>query len=184
MQRVADGDRAAFRAVVSAHEAAVRRVASARVSHGALVDEVVQEAFLAAWRGAGSFRGDSSLRGWLCGLTRHQAARTWRRRAGEPVAAASVDDTPLLALGLAAGWGDDPERAVAGQLTARCVRRALTRLSEADREVITLRDLEGLSGPEAADEVGVPLAALKTRLHRARLRLMAALREEGCDDAA
>ena len=57
------------------------------------------------------------------------------------------------------------------------VSAALARLSDEDREVIVLRDLEGFTGPEAAALLDVDLGALKSRLHRARLRLMAELRE-------
>jgi RNA polymerase sigma-70 factor (ECF subfamily) len=55
--------------------------------------------------------------------------------------------------------------------------RALARLSQADREVLILRDLEGLSGEETAAALGVTVRAMKSRLHRARLRLAAQLRE-------
>ena len=64
----------------------------------------------------------------------------------------------------------------------RAVSRALASLTPADREVIVLRDIEGLSGDEAAEVLELPLRTMKTRLHRARLRLMAALAEGGSDE--
>lgn len=90
------------------------------------------------------------------------------------------EEAPLVELGVAAGWGEvrDPEARVSAMEDHARLHRALDALSPADREVITLRDLEGLSGPEAAQVLDLPLASLKTRLHRARLRLLARLREE------
>ncbi|TNF30237.1 MAG: RNA polymerase subunit sigma-24, partial [Deltaproteobacteria bacterium] len=69
-----------------------------------------------------------------------------------------------------------PEAAAARAEDRARLATALAALAEADREVIALRDLAGLTGPEAADALGLPLAAMKTRLHRARLRLMGQLR--------
>jgi RNA polymerase sigma-70 factor (ECF subfamily) len=140
-------------------------------------EDALQDVFVGAWRGAGAFRGESGGRVWLFGLARRHAARTWRRRAGEPVETMSLAD-----LGKAAGFGDpDPERLASAVEDQQRLRRALDALSDADREVITLRDLEGLTGPEVAELLELDLAAVKTRLHRARLRLMARLREEDPD---
>ncbi len=139
----------------------------------------MQETFLAACRAAGSWRGEGSVRAWLLGLARRQAARTWRRRKGEP-----LDPVPLHELGNLAGWGrdDDPEAFAQALQDRRRLRAALLRLSPQDREVIVLRDLEQLTGPEAAEALGVDLGALKSRLHRARLRLMVELRQDGRHD--
>jgi RNA polymerase sigma-70 factor (ECF subfamily) len=115
-------------------------------------------------------------------VARRQAARTWRRRVGEP-----VDVVPLEELAAAAGLADDaadPERLAAAAQDHERLHRALARLAEAVREVIVLRDLEGFSGPEVASLLGVELGAVKSRLHRARLRLMAELGGEGGADVA
>ena len=71
---------------------------------------------------------------------------------------------------------NNPEHNVARLEQHRALQRALLSLDDTDRAVIGLRDLQGLSGPEAASLAGLPLNTFKTRLHRARLRLMAALR--------
>jgi RNA polymerase sigma-70 factor (ECF subfamily) len=73
----------------------------------------------------------------------------------------------------------DPE-ALAGRLeTQAMLERALASLGDEDREVIVLRDLEGLSGEETAQALGLSLPAMKSRLHRARLRLLAAVKGGG-----
>lgn len=89
-------------------------------------------------------------------------------------------DEPLMTLGREAGWGsDDPEAlAIAAERTS-ALTSALQSLSPGDRELLILRDVEGLSGQEAADVLGIKSRALKSRLHRARLRLAGALRAGG-----
>ena len=77
-----------------------------------------------------------------------------------------------------AGWGTEPPDALFERLEDRAsLERALGDLAPADREVLVLRDLEELSGDETAAVLGITLRAMKSRLHRARLRLAAALKE-------
>ncbi len=86
-------------------------------------------------------------------------------------------DEPLMTLGREAGWGsDDPEALAIAAERRDTLTRALQALSPGDREVLILRDIEGLSGQEAAEVLAITGAALKSRLHRARLRLARALR--------
>ena len=133
-------------------------------------EDALQEAFVAAWRGAGGFRGGASARGWLFTIGRHALLRLRRTRVDEP-------DTlvPLDALGLEAGWGAEPPAAHEPDGDG-LLGQALAQLAPAEREMIVLRDLEGFSGEEAAELTGLTLAAMKTRLHRARLRLVAEAR--------
>jgi len=172
----ARGDREAFAKIVSRHQAAVYRLALALTPSASLAEDVLQETFISAYRHAASFRGESSVRTWLMTIARNAASRIYRRRVGEP-----MEHLSLHELGQEAGWGttDDPERLVAASERRHALREALETLSEDDRAVIVLRDLEGLSGPEAADVLKLPLPTMKTRLHRARLRLMAALKRGG-----
>ncbi|MGB5681902.1 MAG: sigma factor-like helix-turn-helix DNA-binding protein, partial [Polyangiales bacterium] len=82
-----------------------------------------------------------------------------------------------------AGWGsDDPEAIAIASERKGALRRAMASLSAEDQEVLILRDLEGLRGSEAAEVLGISLRALKSRLHRARLRLAASLRGLGTED--
>ncbi len=171
--RVAEGDREALGEIVDRHQDAVFRYAQSLVSDPSKAEDALQQTFLDAMRGAGTFSGRSSVRGWLLALTRNAVYRGARRRAGEP-----TTFTPLDELGSLAGWGDDPERATSRKRDREMLHRALDSLPAASREVIVLRDLEGISGPETAATLGITVAAMKSRLHRARLELTAALREE------
>lgn len=170
--RVAQGDRAAFSALVVALRDPLYRYVRGLVRSDEVAEDVLQEALVAVWRSAASWRGESAGRVWVFGVARHLAARSWRRRAGEP-----DDPVPVESIGQQAGFGcDDPESVLRAHEDVERVHAALERLSDAEREVVVLRDLEGFSGPEVAGLLGLPLANVKTRLHRARLRLLAELR--------
>ncbi len=171
----ANGDRTALEALVAEHEAAVFRYAQSLVRKREDAEEVLQEVFLAFIRYARAFRGDSSLRTWLLTVTRNTAYRV-RKKAAD----GEGESVELDALGAAAGWGsEDPESLAIRAESRDGLQRALDGLSEEDREIVLVRDLEGLSGEEAAAMLGITVAAMKSRLHRARLRLAGALRTGG-----
>lgn len=176
LSRAAAGERAAFDSFVTRHERAVFRFARAATESPAAAEDVLQETFLAAWRAAGSFEGRSAARTWLLTIARNQA---WHHR--ERAARLSVDDgAELPELGEAAGWGaQSPEEGALRSERRALLARALAALAPEDREVLVLRDLEELTGEEAAAALGLSLAAVKSRLHRARLRLAAELRRDG-----
>ena len=164
-----------FDDLVQEHQAAVFRFTRSIAADDAAAEDALQETFLAAWRSADDFRGDGSVRAWLFAIARNAVMRQHRRRVDEPKETDSLSD-----LGDAAGWGseDDPEHEMIESEQRTMFERAMQRLSGADREILLLRDIEGVSGEEAASIVGVPLATMKTRLHRARLRLAANVRNE------
>jgi RNA polymerase sigma-70 factor (ECF subfamily) len=175
--RTAAGDRAAFERLVRRHQAAVLRFARALAHDGADAEAALHETFLAAWRAAGRFRYDASARTWLLSITRHAIYRRYRRW---------TDDDPspfvsLRELGEAAGWGVEDEDFVDRLVDAEVLTRALAVLSPEDREILILRELEGLSDEEAAGVAGLTEGTARTRLHRARLRLMTHLRRDPGD---
>lgn len=172
--RVAHGDRSAFTTLVKRHQAAIHRYVRALTKSDADAGDALQRAFLGVWRGAGTFSGLASARAWLFTAARNAAFRQTRRRRED-----ATDPETLAELGAKAGWGAESplELLESGEARSR-LHAALSALPSEDREVILLRDLEGFSGEEAAGMLGVTLAALKSRLHRARLRLMAVLKED------
>lgn len=177
--RCGTGDRAACGAFVARHRDAVWRYARVLVPDPVEAEDVLQDTFLAALRGAAGFAGEDSARAWVIAIARNVVHRRHRRRVGEP-----ARFEPLDALGEAAGWGatDDAEAAMVLAERRDALARALATLSPEDQEVLMLRDLEGLDGPQAAAILDVPLATMKTRLHRARLRFAAAVRQGGLHD--
>lgn len=175
LRRTSAGEHEAFDVLMTRHSAAVYRFARAATDGPAAAEDVLQETFLAAWRGAGSFQGRSAARTWLLTIARNQA---WHHR--ERAGRLPVDDGPLPELGEAAGWGSEsPESEALLSERRTLLARALSVLAAEDREILVLRDLEELSGEETAAALGLSLSAMKSRLHRARLRLAARLRRSG-----
>jgi len=172
--RAASGDREAFDVLIGRHAPSVLRMIRVHVGRPDDAEDVLQQAFLAAWRGAAAFRGDSSVRTWLFTIARHAA---WKRR--EDARRHEVAAVPLDELGVLAGWGsEDPEALAMAAERHELLRAAFDGLAPADRELLTLRDLEGASGEETAALLGLSLAAMKSRLHRARMTLAARVNQE------
>jgi RNA polymerase sigma-70 factor (ECF subfamily) len=166
----ARGDQGAFEAMVLRHRGAIWRFTRSLTQDPGLAEDALQETFLAAWRGAATFHGEGSALGWLLSIARHAVYRQHRGRAGAPVLLESLEE-----LGEAAGWGADPDPLEALAVKDE-VGRALARLPLEDRELLLLREVEGLGNEDCARLLGLGLPALKSRLHRARLRFAAHLR--------
>lgn len=169
------GSKAAQFTLVSEHLGAIRRLAHAIVGdRGA--DDAAQETFVRALSSLPTFDATrGNLRAWLLGIARLVSFEQLRKQARE--APQEDIETPLMNLALRAGWGaEGPEAAYAQAEVREQLVRAIAQLTLQDREVLVLRELEGFSNEETARMLGVDLAALKSRLHRARLRLAANLR--------
>jgi RNA polymerase sigma-70 factor (ECF subfamily) len=174
--RTAAGDRTAFERLVRRHQAAVLRFARALAHDETDAEMALQETFLAAWRAAGRFRYDASARTWLLSIARHAIYRRHRRWADDPAPFVSLRE-----LGKAAGWGIEDESFVDRLVDAEALAGACGSLSPEDREMLILRELEGLSPDEAASVAGLSEGTARNRLHRARLRLMTKLRGDDGD---
>lgn len=136
--------------------------------------DVVQDAFVAAFRSLGAFQGHSSPETWLHRIVVNAALMKLRTRRRRPEC--SIDD--LLPTFLEDGHHethiDDwqtPEALLGRRETQAVVRACIDRLPESYRKVLILRDVEELSTDEAAQALGISEGAVKLRLHRARLAL-------------
>jgi len=167
----AAGDAAAFETFMRHYQPSVSRYLQTYTGSSD-VDDVVQETFIAAWRGAGGYRGAASARAWLFTIARHSVHHLVRRRVDEPADLLSIEQLAEQAGSgaLPASGGDDPPWD--GELLAL----ALQRLPADEREVLTLRELDGFSGEETAEVLHISVAAMKSRLHRARIHLAAEVR--------
>ncbi len=173
LARSARGERAAFGEFVARHEAALWRFARALAHDEAEAEDVLQQSFVAAWCAAGELVRDDG-RSWLFAIARREAAHLARRRDTRAVRERSLEE-----LGEAAGFGDPgvtPEEHSRRLEEADLLARALAALAPREREILVLRELEGLTGEAAAGVLGITLVAEKARLHRARLALTAAVR--------
>lgn len=174
--RARGGDATAMTRLVVRYRGPVYHFARRFLADAALAEDVLQETFLAAQASLGTYRGDGTVKGWLLTIARAKAATLRRRRAGEPAQFDPIDT--LEQLGARAGWGHplSPED-LASRLEQRSLlEQALASLAPDEREVLVLRDVEGLSGEETAAAAGISLAAMKSRLHRGRLQLLAQIK--------
>ncbi len=173
LARSVRGDEQAFGAFVARHRVGLHRYARMLSRNDNDAEDAMQDTFLQAWRGARAATVQS-VRPWLFTIARHALHRQRRRKVETPTAAESLES-----LGAAAGFADadaTPERFAIALEERSILRAALAALDEADREVIVLRELEQLSGDETAMVLDLSLEAMKSRLHRARLRLVAEVR--------
>ena len=190
--RLRRGEEPAFRELVRLHDAGLRRMARLYVAH-AVADDVVQDTWVTVIRGIGGFEGRSSLKTWVYGILVNVARRRAQRE-GRTVPFASADASgarggtielerlhhPQLGQGYwpaAPTWARDPADAALDAETRAVVLRTLHTLAPAQREVMTLRDVEGWTGPEVCDVLGISDVNQRTLLHRARVAVRAALED-------
>jgi RNA polymerase sigma-70 factor (ECF subfamily) len=171
VRAMAAGDRASLAALYRRHSQVLLTQLVLLTGDQMLGEELLQDTMLAAWRSAGSFRGESKVRTWLIAIARRKARDRQRRQRF-----AVVDDTHLAQ---SAAPEPGPEQLVISRAEARAVADAITDLPPAQREVIGLVFGAGLTMAEAADVLEVPLNTVKSRLHTARAALTQMITKKG-----
>jgi RNA polymerase sigma-70 factor, ECF subfamily len=154
-----------FEEVVLPHLDAAFNYARWLTKNDADAEDVVQDAYVRALRFFSSLR-DENARAWLFTIVRNTWYGRFPRRTGSAVVSVADQDADNRA-----DVGLDPEAQLIQQQTVEQVRRALERLPTDFREVLVLRELEGLAYKEIAAIVGIPLGTVMSRLARARERL-------------
>jgi RNA polymerase sigma-70 factor (ECF subfamily) len=158
------GDLAALGEILRMHRHGVYRYGLQVCRTTEDAEDALQETLWAATRAFSTFRGTaSSIVGWMFTIIRRECFRLLDRHRREPVPIANVADDLAAA--------NDPVDTLAEQRRSRLLAEALQSLDPLQREVLLLRDVEGLSAPEAAVRLGISVQALKSRLHRARVNL-------------
>jgi RNA polymerase sigma-70 factor (ECF subfamily) len=132
--------------------------------------DVVQDTLLAMARGVRDFRGGSSLSTWLYAIARSYCIKQRRRSKFAPATIEPLDDARAVA-----DPARGPDEDLAGKRLATALEDAIAALEPSYPEVLVLRDVEGLSAAEVAEVVEVSVDAVKSRLHRARSAVRAAL---------
>ena len=172
--RMAGGDRTAL-AELYAHEGpALLSYLRLFTADRELAEEIVQDTFLAAWRGAAEFAGRASARSWLFAIARRRVAEALHR----PRLRAIPEDS--AGLGELPSDEPGPEDLAIAAATRQELAAALTQLSPVHREALELTFRHGLSYPELSEVLGIPLGTVKSRLTYAKRALRALL----SDDAA
>jgi RNA polymerase sigma-70 factor (ECF subfamily) len=178
LRRLRSGDERAFIGLVERYNEAMLRLAASFVPSRAIAEEVVQDTWLALLRGLAGFQGRSSLKTWLFAILVNQARKTGtREHRSVPVADPEpvVDPSRFDGSG---GWADPPEhwieaaegRMEAGKLADR-IRAWIEDLPARQREVVFLRDVEGMSSEEVCTVLALSEGNQRVLLHRGRSRL-------------
>jgi RNA polymerase sigma-70 factor (ECF subfamily) len=131
--------------------------------------DVLQDTLLAMARGVRDFRGASSLSTWLYSIARSFCIKKRRRSQFAPEEERSLDTDVAAEAKRLADPGEAPDETLAAKQVEQALETAISALEPIYREVLLLRDVEGLTAPEVAEVLGVSVQAVKSRLHRARL---------------
>jgi RNA polymerase sigma-70 factor, ECF subfamily len=167
LERARAGDTAALTALIERHQAQVYRFGMRMCRDAEDAKDVLQDTLLTLARGIRSFRGDSSFSTWLYAVARSFCIKK-RTRNRDPAATSAASPTRHEALNVT-----DPKRAPDEELSSKQIERAVEQAVDAldpkYRDVLILRDVEGLTAPEVAEVLGLGVPAVKSRQHRARL---------------
>jgi RNA polymerase sigma-70 factor (ECF subfamily) len=169
--RIGQGDEDAMATFYREHGRVVLAQVLLVTGERVLAEEIVQDTMLAVWRGAGSFRGESSVRSWVIAIARRQTRDRLRSRRLRVVDDAFLADQP--------GSGPGPEVTALDRAELAEVKGAIRELAAAHREVLGLAFGSGLSLPEVAGVLEIPVGTVKSRLTAARTALNRILNEKG-----
>ena len=173
LRRIGQGDEDAMAAFYREHGRVVLAQVLLVVGQRVLAEEILQDAMLAVWRGAGSFRGESSVRSWVIAIARRQTRDRLRGRRLRIVDDAFLADRP--------GSGPGPEVMALDRAELAEVKGAIRELAAPHRELLGLVFGTGLSLPEVAGVPEIPVGTVKSRLSAARTSLSRILDEKGQD---
>ena len=167
------GDKRALHTLIERHQGRVYRFALKMCGNPDDAQDVLQETLLSLAKGLERFRGDASLSTWLYAVARSHCIKKRRRGKFAPTSIDSLQeaDAPKPT----ADARTDPEAATAEREVDDALQFAIDGLDDASREVLVLRDVEGLTAPEVATVLGTSAAAVKSRLHRARIAVRDAI---------
>jgi RNA polymerase sigma-70 factor (ECF subfamily) len=173
LDRARVGDRQAIEALLERHQAQVYRFGLKMCRDPEDAKDVLQDTLLSMARGVRDFRGASSLSTWLYTVARSFCIKKRRKSKFAPNDERSLD-TEMIAEGRQpTDPAQSPDEALAGKQVEHALELAIRSLEPMYREVLLLRDVEGLTAPEVAEVLGVSVQAVKSRLHRARLSVRA-----------
>jgi|SRR5689334_16529822 len=165
LQRITNGELDALDDLYERYKTMAYSIAYRITNDATLAEDVVQDAFLGAWRNAARYvEGRGSVKTWLLSIVHHRAIDAVRRR--RPTTdLPDREEAPPPALRLPDVWAE-----VAANLDAAAVRDALATLTDVQREALELAYFSGLTQVEIADQTGTPLGTVKSRM---RLGLLA-----------
>jgi RNA polymerase sigma-70 factor (ECF subfamily) len=174
IRRIARGDKGAMHVLFARHNLRVYRFIARLVGDG-VAEDLTSDVFLDVWRNAGRFEGRSQVSTWILAIAHYKALSHLRGRTTDYLdddAAEAIEDP-----------ADDPARMVEKNDTGALLRKCMTQLSLAQREVLDLVYYHERSMEEVADILQIPEPTVRTRMFYARKRLKDLLRTHGVDHA-
>lgn len=178
VERVQHGDKKAFELLFSKYHRKLMRLVSRLVRDQAEAEDVVQEAFIKAYRALPQFRGDSAFYTWLyrIGINTAKNYLVTQGRRAPTSTEADVEEAETFDGGEQLRDINTPESMLASKQIAQTVNLAMESLPEELRTAISLREIEGLSYDEIADVMGCPIGTVRSRIFRAREAIAEKLR--------
>jgi RNA polymerase sigma-70 factor (ECF subfamily) len=175
VERLKRGDEEALAGLLDRYQEKVYRLAMSMTRNPQDAEEVMQDVFLAVARKIGDFDGRAAFSTWLYRVTANAALGKLRGRRREPHLSIEEAGPVFAADGSltrpVADWSDLPENQLLAAESRQILTQAIEALPPDHKAVVVLRDIEGLTNPEAAEVLGITVLAVKSRLHRARLAL-------------
>jgi RNA polymerase sigma-70 factor (ECF subfamily) len=169
------GDAAALEALLVRYQPHLYRFGLRMCGNEEDAGDVAQESLISMARSLRDFRGDSSVSSWLYTIARRFCIKKRRRSKFAPAREESLDAPGIDAARRLADPSPSPEQTATNQELQRALTRAIDGLEPAQREVLVLRDVEGLPASEVAKVLGLSVDAVKSRLHRARVAVRESL---------
>jgi len=161
-----------FEEIVEKYSDFVYNVALRMTNDPTEAQDAVQDAFISAFKAYPKFRGDSAITTWLYRITVNAVLMKRRKdKKARETTSGGVEELDLPDM------GDGPEKQAISSEARRKVQAAIAKLPPDMRMAVILRDIQGLSGEEAAETLGIEVSTLKTRLHRGRMKLRDLLKD-------
>ena len=178
VERAQRGDKRAFGMLVQKYQRKLARLLSRMIRDQGEVEDVVQEAFVKAYRALPNFRGESAFYTWLyrIGINTAKNYLVAMGRRPQVVTEIEVEDAENYDNGAELRTTDTPETELMSKQVAKTVNETVAGLPEELRTAITLREIEGLSYEEIANLMGCPIGTVRSRIFRARETIAEKLR--------
>jgi RNA polymerase sigma-70 factor (ECF subfamily) len=178
------GDLESFNQLVARWERPIYALAYRTLGRDEDARDVVQEAFLRAYRGLRGFKGQAKFSSWLYRITLNLCRDWMRRERRAPIVAVPEGTDPIDLADDRASPVESVEDLVARREMSRAVARAMAELPEEQRAAILLKEYHGLTFQEIADMLDCPLSTVKTRLYQGLSVLRRRLERQQTDEAA
>jgi RNA polymerase sigma-70 factor (ECF subfamily) len=182
--RATAGDLDCFNQLVSRWERPIYALAYRTLGREEDARDVVQEAFLRAYRGLRGFKGEAKFSSWLYRITLNLCRDWLRRERRAPLVSVPEGVDPMDLADERAAPAESVEDLVARREMSQAVARAMAELPEEQRSAILLKEYHGLTFQEIADMLGCPLSTVKTRLYQGLSVLRRRLERQQADEAS